>query len=89
MKQMWANIGAIIIAKIRFMVAQSLLKNDETFASEEPWSTCAAGFAIRASQPSPYAVLPCCPREVWERVGAAPSRVPHVISEFTVESRFD
>ena len=33
MKQMWANIEAIIMAKIRFMVAQSLLKNDETFAS--------------------------------------------------------
>lgn len=46
MKQMWANIGAIIMAKIRFMVAQSLLKNDETFASEEPWPTCAAGFEI-------------------------------------------
>lgn len=46
MKQMWANIGAIIMAKIRFMVAQSLLKNDETFASEEPWPTCATGFAI-------------------------------------------
>lgn len=46
MKQMWANIGAIIMAKTRFMVAQSLLKNDETFASEEPWPTCTAGFAI-------------------------------------------
>ena len=46
MKQMWANIEAIIMAKMRFMVAQNLLKNDETFASEEPWPTCRAGFAI-------------------------------------------
>ena len=46
MKQMWANIEAIFMAKIRFMVAQSLLKNDETFASEEPCPKCTAGFAI-------------------------------------------